>query len=246
MTHIWHTTVPVDSLSLYDREEMLHLMQTYYLGVTRERFNRDLDEKERVIMLRQDTGQGRIVGFSTLMCLDLEVDGEPVKAVFSGDTIVDRGSRCTLGLGLECANYFVRLMGEHQDRELFYILIAKGWQTCRIPGLLFLHYSPSPGRPTMLRDKQVMDAFGAKKYPDEYQPDTGLIAYSGETQRLRPGSPEGTIPPRNNPLVDLFVEKNPNYLQGDDLVYVAPIAEWNFTSVFRKLLTSSKEPGLVG
>jgi hypothetical protein len=250
MDRIWHATIPVDALSVDDQEEMLQLMETYYLGVTREQFNSDLDEKDRVIMLRQDSSQGRVVGFSTLMCLDLQVGGEPVKAVFSGDTIVDRRSRCTLGLGLECAKYFVQLMAEHPGCDLFYVLTAKGWQTCRIPGLLFRQYSPSPDQPVNYRHQQVMEAFGARKYPGRYQPTTGLITYSGEAQRLRPGSPEGSIPPRDNPLVDLFVEKNPNYLQGDDLVYVAQIADWNFTGAFKKLLTSlkepGKEPGLVG
>lgn len=232
-----HSTAPVADLSIRDRGEMLSLMGKYYLGVTRDKFENDLDQKQHVILLRQGSNGRKISGFSTLMRLDLMVEGEPVKAVFSGDTIVDRGSRGTLGLGLEITRYFAETTMENPGFELFYILIAKGWQTCRIPALLFESYSPSPDWPVSDRHKQVMDAFGAKKYPHNYQPETGLITFPLETQRIIPESSEAAIPPRDDVQVDFFVKKNPNYMRGDELVYVAPIAEWNFTKVSKKLLS---------
>ena len=42
MPHSAHVTVPVVSLSLQHREEMFGLMESYYLGVTREQFEIDL------------------------------------------------------------------------------------------------------------------------------------------------------------------------------------------------------------
>jgi hypothetical protein len=225
---------------------MLALMQAHYLGVTRERFEADLAEKERVILLREGAGPGKIVGFTTLMLIDLVVAGRAVKAVFSGDTIVERGNRNTFGLGREICRYFVRAVEENSDTELFYILIAKGWQTCRIPALLFREYSPAPDRPVNIWHQRVMDAFGAKKYPRHYRPESGLITFAEETQRVIAGSAEGDIPARGNPLVDFFLKKNPDYLRGDELVYVAPIIEANFTGVFQKLRQPVKEVHLVG
>ena len=179
------------------------------------------------------------------MCLDLEVEGRAVKAVFSGDTIVSRQSRGTFGLGLEIVRYFVQAGQEYPNIELFYILIAKGWQTCRIPAFLFREFSPSSQHSVLPRHQQGMDAFGAKKYPRSYNPEKGLIIFSGETQRVKPGSIEGEIPPRNDPQIDIFVKKNPNYLQGDELVYVAPITTENFTRVTLRMLAAGREAQLV-
>ena len=232
MSDVKHLTLSVGDLSLGERAEMKSLLTAYYLGVDPKQFEYDLDEKEHVILLRNGAATERIVGFSTLMLLDLEVVGKQVKAVFSGDTIVDRGGRSTLGLGLEIAGYFLRTLRENPDTELFYILIAKGWQTSRIPELLFRSYSPSPAHPMSSEHKQVIDAFGATKYPNNYQPETGLITFSGATQRVKPDSSEGTIPARSNAQVDFFVQNNPDYLKGNELVYVAAPFRRSMSSYF--------------
>lgn len=246
MSDVTHLILRVGDLSASDRAEMWLLMTAYYLGVTPQQFEADLDEKEHVILLRNGSATGRIVGFSTLMRLNLEVAGKRVVTVFSGDTIVDRSRRGTLGLGMEIARYFHRAVQETTGAGLYYILIAKGWQTSRIPGLLFQDYSPSPDRPTPYLHQQIMDAFGAKKYPGNYRPQTGLIEFAGAAQRVIPGSAEGIIPAKPDAQVDFFVKNNPNYLQGSELVYVAEIAEGNFTPVFKKLLNLTARPHPVG
>jgi hypothetical protein len=246
MSDVTHLILRVGELSASDRAEMWLLMTAYYLGVEPQQFEADLDEKEHVILLRNGSTTGRIVGFSTLMRLDLEVAGQPVVTVFSGDTIVDRSRRGTFGLGMEIARYFHSAVQETTGVGLYYILIAKGWQTSRIPRLLFQDYSPSPDRPTPCLHRQIMDAFGAKKYPNNYRPRTGLIDFGGETQRVMPESAEGIIPARPDAQVDFFVKSNPNYLQGSELVYVAEIAEGNFTPVFKKLLNLTVRPHSVG
>jgi hypothetical protein len=246
MSDITHLILRVGDLSAGDRAEMWRLMTDYYLGVAPQQFETDLDEKEHVILLRNGSATGRIVGFSTLMRLDLEVAGKPVVTVFSGDTIVHRASRGTLGLGVELARYFHGAVQETMGAGLYYILIAKGWQTSRIPGLLFRDYSPSPDHPTPFSHQQIIDAFGAKKYPNNYRPQTGLIDFTGEAQRVMPDSAEGIIPGKPDAQVDFFVKNNPNYLQGSELVYVAEIAEGNFTPAFQKLLNLTVRPHLVG
>ena len=67
-----------------------------YLGVAAEQFEHDLAEKEWVIVLRDGAAGSQIVGFSTLMSLELPAQGQAVKAIFSGDTIVARERRRTV------------------------------------------------------------------------------------------------------------------------------------------------------
>lgn len=233
----YHATVAVADLATADRAAMLGMMQRYYLGVTLEGFARDLDEKDQVMLLR-DVGSGHVVGFSTLMRMDLEVGGTPARAVFSGDTIVDSQERNTFGLGIEITRYFLRTLERSPRTELYYVLISKGWQTARIPPFFFRAYSPAPGRPPHPRHKAVMDAFGLAKYPHAYDPAAGLIPAGQDAQRLRPDSPEGRLPDRRDKHVELFIERNPGYLRGDELVYVAPVTPANFSPAFLRLLRS--------
>ena len=72
-----------------ERTEMYGLLQAYFCGTDRDRFDADLREKEAVFLLR-DADSGRIHGFSTLMRMTACIDGKEIVAFFSGDTIVDR------------------------------------------------------------------------------------------------------------------------------------------------------------
>ena len=73
------------SIAVDERREMYALLETYFSGTTRLRFEADLREKEKVILLR-DGESGRICGFSTLMRMRAEIDGQHIEAFFSGDT----------------------------------------------------------------------------------------------------------------------------------------------------------------
>src|SRR5262245_46067115 len=83
---------PVASLGPSERREMLTLLRRYFVGVSAGQFERDLSEKEWVILLR-DAASGALGGFSTLMRLEAALEGRPVVAYFSGDTVVDRAYR---------------------------------------------------------------------------------------------------------------------------------------------------------
>ena len=66
---------------------MFTLLDTHFAGVTRERFERDLTEKNWALLLREPSG--RLVGFTTLAVYETAATGSPVSVVYSGDTIVD-------------------------------------------------------------------------------------------------------------------------------------------------------------
>ena len=235
MVEIEHATVGVGSLTGRERGEMLLLMEKYYLGVERRTFERDLDEKEHVMLLRDRADGGRVVGFSTLMSLEVEVCGRPVRAIFSGDTVVEERFRRSRGLAYEVTRYFAALL-ESSAAPLYYVLICKGWRTYRILPFLFRQFSPRFDRPTADAHRQMMHAFGAQRYPEEYDAESGLIVFRGRTQRIRPGSAEALGRTRGDPHLEFFARKNPDHLRGDELVCVAPVAAWNFTEAFRKLL----------
>src|SRR5258705_256122 len=108
MVEIEHQTLAVMDITTRDRTEMFRLMREYYLGVNQETFEYDLAEKDHVMVLRDRTEGGRLVGFSTLMRLDLLVHGKPVKAIFSGDTVVEEQKRNNIGFAYEVTRYFAQ------------------------------------------------------------------------------------------------------------------------------------------
>lgn len=235
MSAVTSTTKPVQGLSSGEREQMFRLMDANYLGVDRRTFAADLGEKESVFLLL-DRDSGAIVGFSTVMVLDLTISSGPVKVVFSGDTIVAREYRRTTGLGVELGRYFRALLQRFPGTPIYWILTSKGCRTYRLLPFLFLTFSPCFDRPTPPLHREVRDAFGAKKYPQEYDPGAGLIRYRGEAQRLRPGVADATEGRLSDPHTRFFFQVNPKHMRGDDLVCVAEVAEHILSKGFRRLL----------
>ena len=71
----------------HDRDAMLSLLDRHFLGMSPDAFEKDLDQKNWVILLEDPDGSLR--GFSTLHLYDVVYNGEEHSVVYSGDTIVD-------------------------------------------------------------------------------------------------------------------------------------------------------------
>jgi len=222
---------------------MLGLLSLEFLGVRREDFTRDLEEKEVVMLLRKAEADGEIVGFSTLMVIDLPVEGRKVKGIFSGDTTVLPEYRSSIGFGVEIGRYFQKIIGDFLDHEIYYTLISKGWRTYKILPFFFKHFAPKHDTELTERDRVVMDSFGRVKYPNEYDSKRGLIMFSKETQRLVPGSIDAVPPNEPDEHTRFFLEKNRTYLSGTELVCVAPVREDNFAPAMLRLLKTSNQKG---
>lgn len=241
MSKIFSETRKVVDLTPSERSTMLGLLSIEFLGVRREDFDRDLKEKDVVMLLRKETCDGEIVGFSTLMVLDLPIEDRKVKGVFSGDTTVLEEYRSSNGLGVQIGRYFRNTLELYPEHEIFYILISKGWRTYKILPFFFRGFAPKHDLPTSPEDKSVMDAFGMVKYPEDYNSDKGLIMFSKETQRLVPGNVDAIPPSDPDEHTRFFLERNKTYLSGTELVCVARIHESNFAPALVRLLKQAKE-----
>ena len=157
-------TKPVSSLLYSERKQMLELMMLYYDRVTEEQFNRDLDEKEAV-MTMLDPKTLKIVGFSTLMILDLKVENRLIKGFFSGDTVVHADYRKTTTMGVELGKNFLSASKRFPENQIFWILISKGCRTYRLLPIFFREWYPRYDCDTPEFAKKVIDAFGKVKYP---------------------------------------------------------------------------------
>ncbi len=210
------------------RAEMFALMESYYEGIERTTFDTDLDEKDWVIqLLDEETNQ--LKGFSTQMLFQVEVTGRAVRALFSGDTIIDRDARGERNL-FQVSGWFLRsLMSAYPDEELYWFLISKGYKTYRFLPLFFHEFYPRFDTPTPAHFAAVIDALAGRKFPDGYDRASGLVRAGANSCRLRPGVAEITPDRLNDPHVRFFSERNPRHANGDELCCIAPITLANFT-----------------
>jgi hypothetical protein len=216
-------------------ETFYHLLCQGFLGICWDDFVRDFQEKDAVIILCKDHSEGEIVGFSTLMVLTLTLPTEEIKGIFSGDTVVLPEYRSSTGLGVGLCQYFVDTYEQFPQHKVYYILISKGWRTYKIMPFFFQEFAPHHQKSTSACEKAVIDAFGKTKYPHYYHPETGLILFGKHAARLKPESIDA-VPLKMDAHTQFFLQRNPGYLRGNELVCVARVAPDNATAIFQRLV----------
>ncbi|MCH7851017.1 MAG: hypothetical protein IH845_05225 [Nanoarchaeota archaeon] len=219
----------VDIKTLEDKAigEMYTLMDTFYDNVGRSNFEEDLMEKRDVILLNDS--EGNIRGFSTLMLLEEEVSGRPVNALFSGDTIIHRDYWGEQELPSLWGGYVAKLVGEMPpEGELYWFLMSKGYKTYRFLPAFFNDFHPRYDRDFPEDQKEILDTFALSRFPDNYDPSTGLISFGGDKDHLKEGVAEIGECELRKPHIKYFVEKNPGWAKGDELACIASLSMDNF------------------
>ena len=224
--------VAVDQLNDRDRANLYRLMDAFYDDVTQEVFHRDLEEKNHCILLLDKAGT--IQGFSTQRILQVEVAGQQVTGVFSGDTIIHPEHWGSLELFKVFAHHFIA--DQKGQEPLYWFLISKGYRTYKMLPLFFNEFYPDYRRKTPDFEQAVIHAFGLSRYPENYDPGDGVIHYQSVKDKLKPGVADVTERQRRDPDVAYFLEANPGYVRGNDLVCLARLAEENLNRTARRLL----------
>src|SRR5262245_47614616 len=115
-------------LAPQDRAAMLALMQRHYENVQPAVFARDLAEKRWVIVVREPES-GRLCGFSTQTILESNCDGQLIRALFSGDTIIDRQHWGDPALSHVWGQFALGLIDRFDDAPLYWLLLSQGYRT---------------------------------------------------------------------------------------------------------------------
>ena len=222
-------------LTKSDIGEMYRLMNSHYNNMDIETFQGDLSEKKDVILLRESDGRS-IKGFSTLMLLEETVNGNPITALFSGDTIIDKEYWGTNELPKMWGRYAFSLIDEMPDQELYWFLMSKGYKTYRFLPVFFNEFYPRRGVEFPERDKEILDTFASSKFPRNYNPQTGIISFGEEKDSLKQGIADIDESRMKNSDVRYFVERNPNWYRGDELACLVKLTKDNFNRVGHKII----------
>jgi hypothetical protein len=209
-------------------------MERYYENVRRERFEADLAEKEWVTLLHEIDG-GALQGFSTLMRLEEEIDGEPVTAFFSGDTVVSRRYWRETLLHRLLGGLFFSLAEGVRDRTVYWFLISSGYKTYRMLPVFFRTFYPSHEHACPSYVRRIMDRLASRKFPDEYDAERGVVRLRQATP-LKAGVADVTDQRLKDPHVAFFQRVNPGHIHGDELVCLTEVDRGNLTAAGRRMM----------
>lgn len=217
--------VPAAEVAPGDACAMYEIFARHYDCVSFDQFLADLSEKDWVLVLRNTSNA--ICGFSTQKVFRVAVGGAPVRAVFSGDTIVDRAYWGEQELGRCWCRYVNSVYWEEPGVPLYWFLISKGYRTYLYLPLFFEVFYPNCEAPTPAFEQRLLDTLAAAKFPDYYRRETGLIEFPCSQGQLKPCLAE--IPARRlrNPHVQFFLKRNPAYGSGHELACLAEISPLN-------------------
>jgi hypothetical protein len=210
-----------------------------YDGVDPERFRADLAEKQWVILLRDGEG-GEVVGFSTQRLLEVAAAGRAVRALFSGDTVIDPAYWGEQALVRAFCRLVGRLLAVPDPRPLYWFLISKGHRTYLYLPTFFHAFWPCHDRPTPPFEAELIRVLGEARYPGEFDAARGLIRPRGPHDRLKE-SLDASARRGHNPHVAFFLERNPGHRQGDELLCVADLDPDNLRPVVRREVLRARD-----
>ena len=213
---------PVATIAQREVEAMHALMSRHYEAVPRVRFEADLAKKDEVVMLHDDAGALR--GFTTLAW---NPAGELPEGdiLFSGDTIIDESCWGTQ----ELVRAFCQRAGAWRaksGRRLFWLLISKGHRTYLYLPLFARRFHPHPeqAEPVWqdLASRVAQEMFGSS-----WQDKEGVVRFEESQGHLRADLADDTRVRQDNPWVQFFLERNPRYDRGEELVCLTEMTEEN-------------------
>jgi hypothetical protein len=225
---------PATRLPLSDRRTLYELLERHYDHVSWPQFEADLAEKDAVIVLRDRSGVP--CGFSTQKVMRVTAGGICVRAIFSGDTIIDPGHWGEQELGRAWCRYVGQVRATDRETPLYWFLISKGYRTYLYLPVFFKTYYPACAWPTPAAEQRILNALAGAKFPDDYDPGTGLVVFPESQGNLKPDL--AVVPPHRlkNQHVRFFLSSNPSYSQGTELACLAEISPENMRSYPARIL----------
>jgi hypothetical protein len=222
---------PVASLDAATRGSMFALFERYYAAVSPAIFERDLAGKSIAILLTDDTGA--LQGFSTLEVIPFDTGSGPATALFSGDTIISHHHWGNQQLAHAWCFFAGQIKQQRPHLPLYWFLIVKGHRTYRYLPAFTRRYYPSYREETPPAMQRIIDRLAARKFGDAYRPDLGILHFPESRGHLRQEWAEPGDDLAQKPNVAFFLEKNPGYASGDELVCLTELCENNMRFVSR-------------
>ena len=212
----------VASLSAAERSQLEEVFQRVYAAGAE--FQSDLADKHWVLRLQTENGQ--LSGFSTLRRTQEVFRGEPVVVYFSGDTVVLPEHRHRFDLPRLWAQSVFSLV-ERESLPCYWFLICSGFRTYRFLPIFYREFYPRHDLPTPGDWQDFLDRLAGERYGPLYS--DGIVRLS--TACLEP------LPERRlDAHARFFLERNPGWVKGHELVCLTRLSRENQSPALQRLL----------
>ncbi|MDQ3159659.1 MAG: hypothetical protein M3Q51_01395 [Pseudomonadota bacterium] len=213
------------------RSFMYALFERYYAAVSVAVFERDLRSKSVAILLKDDAGN--LQGFSTVQVIEFETANGPTMALYSGDTIISHHYWGNQQLAHAWCFFAGQIKQQRAYLPLYWFLIVKGHRTYRYLPAFSRQYYPNYQEATPPEIQAIMDTLATERFGDAYLSNLGVLHFPESRGHLRREWGEPSDDVAKKPTVAFFLEKNPGYASGDELVCITELSETNMRFVSR-------------
>jgi hypothetical protein len=227
--------VAVSSLSESIKEQMASLYLCAYDASNEALFFHDLSSKDEVLLVRC---AGELVGFTTLRTYERDWQGSRIRVVYSGDTIVQPRHWGQQALAFA----WIARMGTYKRTapltRLYWLLLVKGHRTFRYLPVFGKSFYPhwSIDRSDL---KPLADTLALELCPDDYNPRTGIMEFARSRGHLKPALAQPCEHELKKPEVRFFLERNPGFRQGQEMVCLLELEEDNLKPLTLRLFRKS-------
>ena len=221
-------------LTRVEVQAMFHVFSESFEGATLDIFERDLSNKDWVILLR-DGQTNDLEGFSTLALYEASFNDQPISVAYSGDTIIRPAYWGTP----ELPRAWIRTVLEKSagmPQPLYWLLISSGYKTYRFLSVFYKDFYPRYDRPTPPMLRALMDDLALQRFGADYRCEDGIVRFTSGATPLREGIAAVEIERLRDPHVAFFVKRNPGHQRGDELVCLTRIHPDNFTAAGRRMV----------
>lgn len=217
------------------RQNIVDLYLSYYDGSSEDQVLADLRDKREVIFLYHEHS---IVGFTTLQVYEHEWLDGIIRVVYSGDTIVDRIHWGQQALAFGWITRMGQIKSEKPGIPLYWFVIIKGHRTFKyLPTFsksFYPHWSIDRSDLKPLADSLAIDKFGGF-----YNKEKGVVEFSESHGHLKQEIAYPTEEEMNKKSVQFFLEKNPNYLLGHELVCICDLEKENMKPLTKRIFVKA-------
>ncbi|HOB31958.1 MAG TPA: hypothetical protein PLH97_07645 [Verrucomicrobiota bacterium] len=231
-SEVSYQLVPRTDLTPSDKSAMHGLLARHFDGVTPEQFARDLAEKDLALLLQRGS---EIVGFSTLLAYSIRFEGETIRVIYSGDTIVAREAWGTTALPRAWVAGVEALRAAAPAERCFWLLLTSGFRTYRFLPVFWREFFPRFDAPTPDAMQRLLNQLASDRFGSQFDPVAGVVRFRNP-QRLCGGLEQ--IPPgrESDPHVAFFCKRNPGHANGDELVCLTEVCPENLTPAGRRMM----------
>lgn len=217
---------PVSNLTEKQIQKMFEVMQKYYENMEWNNFYNDLICKLDVILLRDNTGS--IKGFTTLAMFEYNKN---IRLLFSGDTIVEQEYWGANDLQQVWVKNAIK-HAENFDGKTYWLLLSKGYKSYKYLYTFFNEFYPRADVETPEFALQIIDNFCKQHWPEKYQ--DGVIKMGKDHLKTEFAEMEEFM--LKDKDIAFFLEKNPNFAKGDELVCLTEMSIDNLNRLGRMAL----------